>query len=608
MEMKRLTKSTLAATITLVLSSMANAAVVETTRLYTFGEPKYAEGFKHFDYVNPNAPKGGNVIYGATGTYDNFNRYSQRGNFGAGIIELYDGLMYSPSDEIDVTYGLIAQKIRYSDDFMWMEVDVHPDAKFHDGVKITANDIAFTYQKFWDQGVPFYKELYKKVKSVVALDDKTARIEMNEADKEVLFSLVQGMQVLPEHYWKDKNLSEPLSEPPLGSGAYKIGSYKSGQSITYTLVDDYWATDHPVNIGRNNFGSYTYDYYRDATVQLEAFKAGEIDLRSENISKNWATAYTGSNFDKGYIIKEELVDDTPQRMQGYVFNTEKPYLSDIRVREAITLLLDFEWMNKNLFYDQYKRTRSYFQNTEYEAKGLPSEEEIAVLTPIKDKIPERVFTDEYVMPVTDGSGRIRTQLREALQLFKAAGFEVKDGVMVNVATNEPLKLELIAYSPSTERISGSFQKNLKAAGIDLSIRMIDTTQYLKRWHERDYDLVFSSYSANPYPSSGLLQRWHSDYLDSTYNQAGVTDEAIDYLVDQIVDAQEEPEKLKVLGPALDRVLQWNYFAIPTWYSGIYRIATWDKFSRPEVMPKYDVGIDTWWIDAEKASKLPEKRR
>ena len=207
-----------------------------------------------------------------------------------------------------------------------------------------------------------------------------------------------------------------MSEPPLGSGAYKIGSYKSGQSITYTLVDDYWAADHPVNIGRNNFGSYTYDYYRDATVQLEAFKAGEIDLRSENISKNWATAYTGSNFDKGYIIKEELVDDTPQRMQGYVFNTEKPYLSDVRVREAITLLLDFEWMNKNLFYDQYKRTRSYFQNTEYEAKGLPSEEEIAVLTPIKDKIPERVFTDEYVMPVTDGSGRIRTQLREALQL------------------------------------------------------------------------------------------------------------------------------------------------------------------------------------------------
>ncbi len=608
MELKLVTKSALASAIALVVCNAANAAVIETTRLYTHGEAKYPEGFAHFDYVNPDAPKGGSVVYGATGTYDNFNRYSQRGNFGAGIIDLYDGLMFSPSDEIDVTYGLIAQKIRYSDDYMWMEVDVHPDAVFHDGEKITAHDIEFTFQKFWDQGVPFYKELYKNVASVKALDDKTARIEMKEADKEVLFNLVQGMQVLPEHFWKDKNLAEPLSEPPLGSGAYKVGSYKSGQSITYTLVDDYWAANHPVNIGRNNFQSYTYDYYRDSTVQLEAFKAGEIDLRSENISKNWATAYTGPNFDKGYIVTEELPDDTPQAMQGFIFNTEKSYLSDIRVREALTLLLDFEWMNKNLFYDQYKRTSSYFQNTEYAAQGLPSDAELEVLEPIKDKIPERVFTEAFELPETDGSGRIRTQLREALRLFKQAGFEVKDGVMVNTATGEPLKLEMIAYSPSTERISGSFQKNLKAAGIDLSIRMIDTTQYLKRWHERDYDLVFSAYSANPYPSSGLLQRWHSDYLDSTYNQAGVTDEAIDYLVDAIVDAQEEPEKLKVLGPALDRVLTWNYFAIPTWYSGIYRIATWDKFSRPEKMPKYDVGIDTWWIDTEKASKLPAKRR
>ncbi len=603
-----LNKNHLIIAVTLACSAFAQADIIETTRLHTFGQPNYPENFTHFNYVNPKAPKGGTVTYAATGTYDNFNRYSQRGNYGANIGQLYDGLMFSPSDEVNTSYGLIAEKIRYSDDFSWLEVDIHPKAVFHDGKKITAHDVAFTFDKFMAQGVPQYKIYYKDVASVSALNDQTARITMKTPNKDVLFSLVQGMSVLPKHFWQDKNLAEPLNTPPVGSGAYQISDYQLGQSITYTRVENYWAENHPVNLGRNNFNTIHYDYYRDDTVQLEAFKAGEFDLRQEGVAKFWATSYTGPNFDRGYIITENIPNETPQRMQGFIFNTEKKHLNNVRVREALTYLLDFEWMNRNLFYGQYKRTRSYFQNSDYEARGLPSSSEIAILEPIKDQIPERVFTEEYQPPVTTGNGRIRAQLRTALSLLKQAGWELKDGILIHTETQEPFTLELLAHSPTTERVATPYQQNLKRAGIELKIRLVDTSQYLKRWHERDYDVVFSSYSANAYPSLILVQQWHSEYLNSTYNQAGVTNKALDYLIEQIQQSQDDPGKLKALGPALDRVLQWNFYAVPLWHANSYRVASWDKFARPKTMPKYDLGIDTWWIDTEKAAKLPEKRR
>ncbi|PTO77007.1 extracellular solute-binding protein [Vibrio splendidus] len=582
--------------------------VIETTQLVGFGEAKYPVDFTHFDYVNPDAPKVGKVTYGSIGTYDSFNRFGSRGVAASYTGEIYDTLMFSPSDEIDAYYPLIASKVRYASDFTWMEIDINPNAKFQDGKPITAHDVAFTFDKFSKEGVPQYRVYYKEIESVTAVSDSVVRIEMNKPNREKLFSFAQSTRVLPKHFWKDRKLSEPLSEPPVGSGPYKIISYKSGQSVTYGLDENYWAADLPVNVGRNNFKQVQYDYYRDDTVMLEAFKAGEFDLRTENSAKFWANSYTGANFDKGYIIKEEINHEKPETTQGFVFNIQSPVFSDPKVREALTYAMDFEWMNKNMFYGQYKRTRSYFQNTDYEAKGLPSAAEVELLSQYKDQIPARVFTEEFQPSVTDGSGRIRSQMRTAFKLLKEAGWVLKDKVMTNEKTGKPMSFELLIYSPTTERIATPVQKNLKRMGIEMKIRTIDTTQYIKRLRDRDFDMVSSSFSANPYPSPNLMIVWNSNYIDSTYNTAGVMDPVVDALTEEIARNQQHPEKLLTLGRSLDRVLQWNFYNIPQWHVGEYRVAMWDKFERPDVLPKYDLGIDTWWISEEKAALLPEKRR
>jgi len=591
-----------------VVSHSSLAEVIETTRLVGFGTAKYPHNFSHFDYVNPNAPKYGKVTYGQVGTYDNFNRYASRGLPAVFSGEIYDPLMFSPSDEIDAYYPLITEKVRYSDDYTWLELDINPRARFQDGEPITAADVEFTFNKFMTEGVPQYRVYYQDIKSVTAISDLTVRIEMSQPNREKLFSFAQSTRVLPQHFWKDKNFAEPLNEPPVGSGAYKIADYKIGQSITYQLVEDYWAKDLPVNVGRNNFRQIQYDYYRDDTVMLEAFKAGEFDLRQESQAKFWATSYTGVNFDNGFIRKEEIEHNAPAATQGFVFNTQRAVFEDVRVREALNYAMDFEWMNANMFYNQYSRTRSYFQNTDYEAKGLPDESELAILEPVKDQIPQRVFTQEYQPPVTDGSGRIRTQMRKAFALLKSAGWVLKDKVMVNAKTGEPMSFELLIYNPTAERTAIPLQKNLKLMGIEMKIRTVDSTQYIKRLRDRDFDMVSSSYYANPYPSADLMIVWNSNYIDSTYNKAGVMDPVIDSLTEQIAKSQEDPEKLLSLGRALDRVLQWNFYIIPQWHSSIYRVAMWDKFERPESMPKYDLGLDTWWVSEQKASQLPEKRR
>ncbi|MGX1927145.1 extracellular solute-binding protein [Vibrio sp. NH-7] len=587
---------------------MSFADVIETQVLVGFGEAKYASDFAHFDYVNPDAPKYGSVTFGQVGTYDSFNRFGSRGVSAAGIGEIYDTLMFSPSDEIDAYYPLIAERVRYSDDYQWIEIDINPKAKFHDGKPITAHDVAFTFDKFVKEGVPQYKVYYQDIKSVTAKNDRTVRVDMVKPNREKMFRFAQNTQVLPKHYWQDKNLAEPLSTPPVGSAAYKVVDYKSGQSVTYQLVDDYWAKDLPVNVGRDNFKTITYDYYRDETVMLEAFKAGEFDFRIENVAKFWANSYTGVNFDKGFIVKEEIAHERPANAQAFVFNTQQAIFKDPKVRQALNYAMDFEWMNNNLFYNQYTRTRSYFQNTEYEAKGTPQGDELALLTKYKDQLPPRLFTEEFQPPVTDGSGRIRSQMRSAFKLLKEAGWELKDKVMTNTATGEPFSFELLIYSPTTERIAIPVQKNLKRMGIEMKIRTVDTTQYIKRLRDRDFDMVSSSYGANPYPGPNLLIVWNSNYIDSTYNTAGVMDPIVDELTEQIAKSQQNPDKLLTLGKALDRVLQWNYYVIPQWHLSKYRVAMWDKFERPAIMPKYDLGQDTWWVSKEKAQKLPEKRQ
>jgi len=594
--------------VLLVLLSTAGWAapdVIVSHALAMRGEPKYPAGFRHFDYVNPNAPKGGMVTFFALGTFDTFNRYGQRGDYAAASSSFYDSLMIYSDDEVDVAYGLIAEKVEYDSDYRWIIFHINPKARHQDGRPITAEDVAFSFNKFVDQGVPQWKAYYSIVEKVEALDRLRAKFTLSESNKEVLFNL-GTMTVLPKHYWKSRDLSEPLAEVPLGSGAYTVSDYKMGQYIIYERLKDYWAMDVPVNKGRFNFDFIRYDYYRDQTVAFEAFKAGEYDIRVENEAKKWATQYTGSAIDAGYIVKEEIPHEIPPGMQCFIFNIQQPVFQDRRVRMALNYLMDFEWMNRNLFYNQYTRSRSYFQNTEYAATGLPGREELKILKPIRDKIPEEVFAKEYNPPVTDGSGNIRTQIRQALRLLKAAGWEIRDRRLVNTRTGEPFEFELMIYTDTTEKIAIPVQKNLERVGITMSIRKVDSSQYLNRWHDHDFDMVSSGFSAHIYPDTSMKITWGSEYIDSTYNQAAVQEEAVDYLLEGIDENQGDDEALLHWGRALDRVLTWNHYVIPQWHLSKFRVATWDKFRRPAIRPKYDLGVDTWWVDPAKERKLPRR--
>ncbi len=598
--------------IILIIIAMAGFCLADensiiSTHFSLRDTPKYdGPGFTHFDYVNPDAPRGGSITLSATGTFDSFNRYAQRGDAAEGSDLLYDTLMVASDDEIDVLYPLIAQKIEYSKDFTWIIFTINEKARFQDGKPITAQDVVFTFNTFMTQGVPQFKSYYKNVDHVEALDSLRVKFSLKTSRMDLLHSLA-GLAILPKHYWETRNFSEPTMEVPLGSSGFTIDTFKMGQYVVIKRLKDYWAKDLPVNKGRHNFDFIRYDYYKDEVVTLEAFKAGEFDFRSENVATQWATMYTGENFDKKYIIKEEIPHEIPQAMQALIFNSQKEVFKDVRVREALTYAMDFEWMNKHLFYNQYTRTRSYFQNTEYEAKGLPSRQEIACLEPVKDKIPPRVYTAEFQPPVTDGSGNIRPQMRIALSILKKAGWEIVDRKMTHKQTGKIMEFELLLYSPTMERIAIPLQDNLKKLGITLNVRRVDTTQFINRMRERDFDMISGGYAANPFPSTNLKIVWHSGYLDSTYNTAGVQDPAIDYLIEKIDKNQTDKQALLNYGRALDRVLQWNFFVIPEWHLSKFRVAYWNQFSRPAIRPKYAIGfVDTWWIDKEKQASLPNR--
>jgi microcin C transport system substrate-binding protein len=367
-----------------------------------------------------------------------------------------------------------------------------------------------------------------------------------------------------------------------------------GQYVILERVKDYWARDLPVNKGQYNFDIIRYDYYRDDTIALEAFKSGEYDFRSEADIEKWTTQYTGPAFTSGRLVKEEIPHEIPRAMTAYVFNTEQPLFKDRRVRMALNYFLDFEWINKNLFYGAYARNSSFFQNTAYAARGLPSQEELAVLEPIRGQIPPEVFTREYRPPVTDGSGYNRPGMREAMALFNDAGWELRQGKLINKTTGEQMRFELLIYSTASEKTAIPLQRNMARFGIDMRIRMVDTSQFVNRLRSRDYDMLDRGYSANYYPSGDLLFFWHSAYIDSTYNSAGVQDPAIDYLVEGIVARQEDSGALLAWGRALDRVLTWNHYVIPQWHTSVFRVAYNRKLAKPSVRPRYALGLNTWW--------------
>ncbi len=587
------------------LSSQAQT-IKESTAFAVIGEPKYAVNFNHYDYVNPAAPKGGNVTLSATGTFDNFNRFALRGVAAARTESLYDTLFVTSDDEPGSYYPLVAENVRYADDFSWAEIAINPRARFHDGTPVSARDVAFTFHKFMTEGVPQFRLVYKGT-TVKAIAPLTVRIELPEPNKENMLSLF-SLPVMPESFWKNHKLSDPLSTPPLAGGPYRITDWRMGQYVIYSRVKDYWAATLPVNRGRWNFDTIRYDYYLDDNVAFEAFKAGAFDLRVENSAKNWATRYIGKNFAKGYIVKDEHKNESAQDTRWLAFNIQRPVFSDRRVREAITLAFDFEWMNKALFYGAYSRANSYFQNTEYAARDYPHADELVLLAPMKAELPPEVFTRVFEPPKSDGNGFDRDNLLKASNLLDDAGWVLKNRQRVNVQTGKPLSFELLIASGANDQWVLPFKKNLARLGVTMNIRQVDMAQLTNRKRSRDYDMMQTLWAAQPWPSSDLQISWASGYIDSSYNATGVKSPVIDALIAKIVAAQGDKNKLLPLGRALDRVLTWNYYMLPMWYMGEDRVARWDKFSLPAVRPVYTLGFDTWWYDVNKAAKLPAERR
>ncbi|MBK0002384.1 extracellular solute-binding protein [Erwinia sp. S38] len=597
--------------VALALFSLT-AACVQAEKInegYSFaqlGTAKYATGFTHFDYTNPAAPKGGSITLSAIGTYDNFNRYAMRGSPGARTEALYDSLFTSSDDEAGSLYPLIAEFARYPDNYRWVEVNINPQARFQDGSPITAADVAFTFNMFMTQGVPQYRVYYKGV-TAKAISRLTVRFEQPQPDRDKMLSLLSS-PVFPEKFWKNRNLGEPLPYPPPSSGPYRITAYKVGQSITYSRVKDYWAANLPVNKGRFNFDKIRYDYYLDDNVAFEAFKAGAFDFRAEGSAKKWATQYNGNNFERGYIIKDPVPNTVATDTNWLAFNIQRPQFSDPKVREALSLVFDFDWMNKALFYNAYKRVDSYFQNTEYAARNYPDASELEILAPLKGQYPPEVIDKIYQPPTTDGSGYDRGKLLQALDLLKQAGWELKNKQLVNVKTGKAMRFELLLRSGGSDQWVLPFQHNLARIGITMDVRQVDSSQYLSRLRSRDFDMLPSPYAAFATPDTGLQFYWASSYINSSYNRPGVNSPLVDNLIEQINQHQGDKPALIALGRVLDRVLLWNYYMIPMWYSANDRYAYWNKFSMPTTRPTYSLGFDSWWYDVNKAAQLPAQRR
>ncbi len=578
----------------------------ESYSFAVLGEPKYATDFTQFDYVNPAAPKGGDITLSAIGTFDNFNRYASRGNPAVRSDQLYDSLFTTSDDEPGSYYPLIAEMARYPDNFAWAEVTINPKARFHDGTPITAEDVAFTFQKFMTEGVPQFRSIYKGA-SAKAISRLTVRFELATPSKERMLGLF-SLPVMSKAFWQTRKFNEPLPHPPLGNGPYRISAWRMGQYVTYTRVKNYWAANLPVNRGRWNFDSIRYDYYLDDNVAFEAFKAGAYDFRNETNPKNWATRYTGSNFRDNYIVKVAQENTSAQDTRWLAFNIQRPIFADRQVREAISLAFDFEWMNKALFYGAYHRVNSYFQNTEYAASNYPNAAELILLAPYKAELPPQVFTSVYQPPASKGDGFDRDNILNALELLKSAGWVLKDKQLVNVKTGQPFTFELLLNSAGNNQWALPFQHNLARMGITMNIRQVDSSQLINRLRSRDYDMIPSLYSAMPWPSPSLEILWSTAYVNSTWNAPGVQNPIVDKLISQIVANQGNKEKLLPLGRALDRVLTWNYYMLPMWYMPMDTFAYWSKFSRRGIKPMYTLGFDNWWYDVNKAARLPAQRR
>jgi microcin C transport system substrate-binding protein len=568
-----------------------------------YGDLKYAPGFTHFQYTNPDALKGGDVKLAMIGTFDTLNPFTLKGVAAAGLGELFDTLMAPSRDEAFSYYGLVAETVETPADRSWVVFTLRPTARFQDGTPMTVEDVIWTFDTLRAKGQPIYRSYYAQVTKAEKVGERKVKFNFGPGDNRELPLILGQLPVLSKAYWGKRDFEKTTLEPPLGSGAYKIESFEAGRTITYRRVKDYWAAKLPVKVGTDNFETIRYDYYRDVNVALEALKAGQYDLRLENVAKNWATAYTGPAIAQGFLKKEEIKHELPTGMQAFVFNTRRPIFQDVRVRRALGYAWDFEWTNKNLFYGAYTRTKSYFSNSELASSGLPGPDELAVLEPLRGKVPEEVFTKEYAPPVTDGSGNNREGAREALRLLGEAGWTVKGGKLVN-ARGEPLAFEILIDEPTWERIVLPFVKNLERLGITARVRTVDAAQYQKRFETYDFDMVVAVWAQSLSPGNEQRDFWSSAAATTpgTRNLAGIRDPAVDRLIELLIQAPDR-KALVARTRALDRVLLWGYYVIPHFHLRAFRVAYWDRFSRPAIAPKYAFGFDTWWIDPKKDAAL-----
>ena len=561
-----------------------------------YGDLKYKPGFTHFDYTNPDAPKGGAVKFNAIGTYDTFNPYTLKGVKAEGLGYLFDTLTVASSDEPDSQYGLVAQSIAVAPDHLSVTFQLRPEARFHDGSPVTPADVIWTFDTLKAKGSPTYHLYYADVLKAEQVGERGVKFTLRSAENRELPLILGELPVLSKKYWAARDFEKTTLEQPLGSGPYVIDSFDPGRSVTYRRAADYWAKNLPVIKGRFNFGTIRYDYYRDASVALEAFKAGQYDIRSENVAKNWAIGYASPALSAGLFKKVMIKNQVPEGMQGFAFNTRRPLFHDPRVREALGYLFDFEWANKNLFYGAYTRTESFFSNSDLASSGLPSADELKILEPMKSEIPAAVFTKVYEAPKTDGTGDIRPNIRAALGLLKDAGWTVKGGKLVN-DKGEQMQFEFLNAEAEFERILLPFGNNLRRIGIAMNLRTVDPAQYENRLNNYDYDMTVIVVPESLSPGNEQRGYWTSAAADEPggNNVMGVKSKAVDKLVDLIIASPDRPSLLARVH-ALDRVLLESFYVIPNWHIDVFRVAYWDKFGQPKIHPPYALALDTWWVD------------
>ncbi len=623
--------------IALFASTGASAEQQRHHALSLIGAPKYGRGFSHFDYANPDAPRAGNVRLAAVGGFDSLNPVLFKGDAAAALSLIHQTLMYDSLEEPSTSYGLIAEWVSYPQDFSSVTFGLHKAARWHDGKLITVDDVIFSFE-MTKKANPRWAFYYKNVTRAERSGEHEVTFRFDAKGNRELPMIMGQLMVLPKHYWTGTNakgetrdIMKTTLEPPLGSGPYRIERVEAGRRVVFERVADFWAADLPVNAGHYNFSRISFEYYRDTTVALEAFKADRLDYRSETSSKNWATAYNFKAAKSGWVKREKAYLKRSQPMQGFVFNTRRSKFADPRVRRAFNLAFNFEWANKNLFYGQYHRTSSYFENTELASQGLPQGLELEILNAVRDEVPGEVFTEIYQNPTNAAPRDFRRNLRAAVKLLKEAGLVVQKGVLTNAKTKEAFKVEFLLVSPLFERVVQPFARNLERLGIKTSIRIVDSAQYKRRSDDFDFDVIVGGWTQSHSPGNEQRSYWGSAAANKkgSRNLAGIRNTAIDKLIDKIIFAKDRAE-LVAASRALDRVLLWNHYVVPQWFVPYERIAYWDRFAHPASAPVASVDcvgacvkaklnspkttplvspgfLTLWWYDKTRADKLAALR-